>query len=77
MTTHSVRATRRKASTPIAKGNPVRGGGVQISVYLDTPTLERIARFVNKTDFSTSTVIREMTKTGLKLAETGNPWREQ
>jgi hypothetical protein len=73
----SVRATSRKASCPIAKGTRVRGGGFQISAYFDEATLARIARVVNRSGLSMSTVIREMTKTGLRLAESGNPWRAQ
>lgn len=59
------------------QGTPRSGGGIQVTTCVDGATLDRLNRLAAKNSLSTSTLIRELTKTGLKLAETGNAWREQ
>jgi len=71
-----VRAFTRKNGKS-GQGTPRKGGGIQFTTCLDASTLERINRLAAKNGLSTATLIRELTKTGLRLAETGNPWREQ
>lgn len=59
------------------QGTIRKGGAIQVTTCVDGPTLDRLNRLAGKNNLSTSTMIRELTKTGLKLAESGNPWREQ
>lgn len=59
------------------QGTIRRGGAHQLTTCLDAETLDRLNRLASRNGLSTSALIRELTKTGLKLAETGNPWRDQ
>lgn len=59
------------------QGTIRKGGAHQLTTCVDGQTLDRLNRLAAKNGLSTSSLIRELTKTGLKLAETGNPWREQ
>lgn len=59
------------------QGTIRKGGAHQLTTCVDGATLDRLNRLASRNGLSTSALIRELTKTGLKLAETGSPWREQ
>lgn len=59
------------------QGTIRKGGAIQVTTCVDGATLDRLNRLASRNGLSTSALIRELTKTGLRLAETGNPWREQ
>lgn len=67
--------TRRPGKS--GQGTVRAGGSIQLTTCFDAPTLDRINRLASKNCLSTATLIRELTKTGLRLAESGTPWREQ